>query len=102
MKKEYRIIGINQALKCAKVYPKCGSTKSLSDLKTVTLFLTREQADKFGRALLDAKGQSLGTLRVVAFREPLADGRAYRLTVSGYEKAPATLLRSPDDLEEMD
>lgn len=102
MKKDDHIIGINQRLRCAKVYPKKGSRMSLANLESVSIILSREQADKFGRALLDAKGQSLGTIRVVAFREPLADGRTYRLTVSGHEKVPATLLRSPDDLEDMD
>ena len=71
-----RIIGISQRLRCAKVY-------AGRKLKTVTLYLTRREADKFGRALLDPKGESHGTIRVVAFTEPLADGRKYRLTISG-------------------
>lgn len=45
-----RIIGINQRLRCMKIY-------AARKLKTVTLYLTRREADEFGRALLDPKGE---------------------------------------------
>ena len=87
-----RIIAINQRLRCTIVY-------AGRRLKTVTVYLTRREADEFGRALLDPKGESHGTIRVAAFTEPLADGRKYLLTISGLEKAPTL---ETDDLEHME
>lgn len=86
--KSEKSISINQGLRCARVYPREGSTKSISDLKTLTLELTSEQAREFGSALCGAGSLGVKTIKVVAFREPEKNG-THRLAVRGLKKPPS-------------
>jgi hypothetical protein len=59
---------IDQKLKCARVYPMEGSKMQLSELETLTLDSTPEQAEELGSALRGLGARRLGTIRIVAFR----------------------------------
>ena len=87
MKRE-KPISINQSLSCARVYPREGSTKNISNLKTLTMVLTLQQTEELGSALRSAASLGVKTIKIVAFRSPEKNG-THRLAVRGEKQSPA-------------
>jgi hypothetical protein len=86
----------NQNLSCARVYPTGAIKKQISDLKTVILDLTPEEAGDLASALQSEIGQGGGTVRVVGFRKPKKDG-THRLSVRSLKNRPSRRRESLDE-----
>ena len=78
-------ITIKSNLRCSRVYPVEGTNKSISDLNTVGLKLSKEQAIDLSRTLL-AASQDWDDLEVTAYRlkKRKSDG-TYPVTVTSFQ-----------------
>ena len=73
---------VNAELRCVRLTPTEDTKKSIADLKTIALSLTKAQADALASALKNATAQGLETILVTGHRKPMKDGQ-YRMTVTG-------------------
>lgn len=72
---------IDQNVRCARVIPVVGSKKQITDLATVGVTLTKEQAIHLARVLLVAT-QEWDTVDITAFRMQRRSDGTYPLTVT--------------------
>jgi hypothetical protein len=77
-------IKIDPNLRCQRIYPIEGTTKRVSELKTVGLKLSKEQAIHFARVLL-AAAQDWDEIDVTACRfERRQSDDTYHITVTSF------------------
>ena len=82
MRKSPRAIRINPNLRCARIYPIENTKKSVQELKTVGIKLTREQAIELSRVLL-AVTQDWAEIELTGYRFERRKGDGtYHLTVT--------------------
>ena len=75
-------IEVDTNLRCLRVYPVEGSKKTISELKTVGLKLSKEQAIHLARILLVA-AQEWGELEITAYRtKTRGSDNTYQITVT--------------------
>ena len=81
-------ISIDPNVRCEKVYPAEGTVKKLSDLKTIGVKLTRDQALHLARVLL-AVTQDWKEIDITAFRlERRKSDGTHHITVTSANKEP--------------
>jgi hypothetical protein len=79
-------ISIDPNVRCLRVYPVEDSKKTLEDLKTVSVRLTREQAIHLARVLL-AVTQEWDQLEITAYRfSPRQSDGTYQITVTSNQQ----------------
>jgi len=77
-------IEIDTNLRCKRVYPVEGSSKSVDELKTVGIKLSRDEAIHLARVLL-AASQDWTDMDLTAYRtKPRKSDKTYQLTVTSY------------------
>jgi hypothetical protein len=76
-------IDLNPNIRCSNVYPIEGSKKSIKDLKTVGIELSREQAIHLARALLVAT-QNWDKINITGFRKKRVSDGTNHLTVTSF------------------
>ena len=72
---------VDPNIRCAKVYPVIGSSKSVSSLKTVGIKLTRAQAVHLAQVLL-AVAEKWDDIDVTAYRDPRQSDSTHHITVT--------------------
>lgn len=77
-----RKLGVDSNIHCSKVYPVIGSHKSISDLKSVGIKLTRTQAVHLAQALLAASNE-WDDIDITAYRAPNKSDLLHHVTVTG-------------------
>src|SRR3546814_14891445 len=83
-------VSVNPNVRCLKVYPVEGSSKTVAELKTVGLKLSRDQAIHLARVLL-AVSQDWDELDITAYRtSPRPSDGPYQITVPSMQECPAT------------
>ncbi len=84
-RKSAKAIAINPNVRCLRVYPVETSNKTLADLKTVGVRLSREQALHLARVLLVVT-QEWEHLEITAYRaSPRKSDGTYQLTVTSFQ-----------------
>ena len=85
-RKSPKSINIDPNVRCQRIYPVEGTSKNVSDLKTVGFKLTREQAVHFARVLL-AVSQEWDEIDITGYRfdRRKLDG-TYRITVTSFQE----------------
>lgn len=73
--------GVDPNIRCAKVYPVIGSSKSISSLATVGIKLTREQAIHLAEVLL-AASKEWDDIDITAYRAPRQSDLTHHITVT--------------------
>jgi len=89
-RKSVKSLTVNQNVRCLRIIPVEGSKKQTSDLKTVAITLTKEQAIHLARVLLAAT-QEWETIDITGFRfqRRKSDG-TYPVTVTSMVDVPAS------------
>lgn len=77
-----RHLGVDSNIHCTKVYPVLGSRKSISDLKSVGIKLTRAQAVHLAQALA-AAAREWKDIDITAYRAPNKSDLLHHVTVTG-------------------
>ena len=79
-------IRVDPNVRCERIYPTERTRKSVSDLKTVGIKMSNEQAVHLARVLL-AASQEWGEIDITAYRfgQRKADG-TYKVTVTSYRQ----------------
>ena len=82
-------ITVNPNIRCLRIYPVEGTDKNVSELKTIGLKLSKEQAIDLARVLLAVR-QDWNELEVTAYRlkKRKSDG-TYQITVTSFQKEKA-------------
>jgi hypothetical protein len=90
-----RSLRIDPDLRCQRVYPKEGTKRAMSELQTVGLKLTKDQAVRMALALLAASLQwEAIDLTAWRFEQRQSDG-TYKVTVTAMEGAIAPTTDAP-------
>ena len=74
-------IEINTNLRCSRIYPVEGTSKNLSDLKTVGIKISSDQAIHLARALLLA-AQDWSEMELTAYRTKRRSDDTYQITLT--------------------
>jgi hypothetical protein len=78
-------VSVDPNVRCLKVYPVEGSSKTMAELKTVGLKLSREQAIHLARVLL-AVSQDWDEIDITAYRtNPRQSDNTYQITVTSMQ-----------------
>jgi len=78
-------VTVDPNVRCLRVYPVEGSSKSVSELKTVGIKFSREQAIHFARVLL-AVSQDWDEIDITAYRTgPRQSDNTYQVTVTSLQ-----------------
>lgn len=77
-------ITIDPNVRCQRIYPVEGTSKNVSDLKTIGIKLTKDQAIHLARILL-AVSQEWGEVDITGYRfEKRKSDDTYHLTITSY------------------
>jgi hypothetical protein len=82
-RKSVTAISIDPNIRCRQVYPVKTSNKTLTNLKTVGIRLSREQAVHLARVLL-AVTQDWDHLEITAYRNPRQSDGTHQVTVTSF------------------
>jgi len=83
-RKSARSVTVDPNVRCLRLYPVEGSTKSLADLKTIGIRLTREQAIHLARVLLTVS-HDWPIIDITGYRTaPRKSDGTYMITVTHY------------------
>lgn len=75
-------VKLNTNIRCQRIYPTEDTSKKISELKTIGLKLTKEQAIHLSRVLL-AVTQDWDTVEITAYRkEKRLEDNTYHITVT--------------------
>jgi len=83
-RKSARQFDVDPNIRAIKVYPVIGSNRSVSDLKTIGIKLTREQAIHLAQVLL-AVANKWDDIDITAYREPRQSDFTHHITVTSLE-----------------
>lgn len=85
-------VSVDPNVRCLKVYPVEGSSKTVAELKTVGLKLSREQAIHLARVLL-AVSQNWDEIDITAYRtSPRKSDSTYQITVTSMQDVPGATV----------
>jgi hypothetical protein len=81
-------VSVDTNVRCLRIYPTEETTRTVSDLQTIGIRLTKDQAIHLARVLLVVT-QEWGEVDITAYRfEKRQDDGTYRLTITSQTKPP--------------
>ena len=84
VRKSAKSVKIDTNVRCNRIYPVEGTEKNVSELKTVGMKLSKDQAIHLARVLL-AVSQEWEEIEITAYRLKRRSDGTYQLTVTSYQ-----------------